>query len=295
MGSSATALAATAVGTVAWGSAGVLVKLTSIGGLDLPFYRLWFGFAVIALVVLVARRRVSFAALRASLPGALFYCADVVLFFGALKRTSVAEATFIGSLQPVLVLLVASRLFGERLTKGQLGWTVPALAGVAMVVLGGSGGQHGGTTGTVFAVGALLAWTGYWLVSKQIRSNLSTVEYMTGLFLIASLLLTPFAFLLDTGLVVPRGLDWLWLALLGVIPGAGHFLFNWAHRYVPATISSLVQAAVPLVATAVAFVVLGEPLTALQVVGAVVAVLAISVICVISNRRGREVTGSVDV
>lgn len=279
------------MGTVAWGSAGVLVKLNSISGLDLPFYRLWLGFLFIGAVVLVARRRITVAVLRASLPGAVFYAADVALFFTALKRTSVAEATFIGSLQPLLVLLVAHRLFGERLTRRQLGWALPALGGVAVVVLGGAGTAQGGMGGNAFAVGALLAWTGYWLASKRIRATLGTIEYMTGLFLISSLLLTPLALAIGPGLAIPGGVDWLWLLLLGLIPGAGHFLFNWAHRFVPATISSLVQAAVPIVATAAAYVVLDEHLTLVQVLGGLVAVAAISVICVSSTRGERRVSG----
>lgn len=292
--SSATGLAATAMGTVAWGFAGVLVKLNSISGLDLPFYRLWLGFLFVAAVVVVSRRRITVAVLRASVPGALFYAADVALFFTALKRTSVAEATFIGSLQPVLVLLVAHRLFGERLTRRQLVWALPALGGVAVVVLGGAGTVHGDMSGNAFAVGALLAWTGYWLASKHVRATLGTIEYMAGLFLISSLLLTPLALAIGPGLAVPGGVDWLWLVLLGLIPGAGHFLFNWAHRFVPATISSLVQAAVPIVATAAAYVILAEGLSWMQVLGGLVAVTAIAVICVSSTRGGRHVSDTVE-
>lgn len=287
--SSVPGLAATATGTLAWGSGAILVKLTSIGGLSLPFYRLWFGSVAVAAVVLLTRTPLAWRVARASLPGAVFFAANVSFFYAALKSTSVAEATFIGSLQPVLVLLAARWLFGERLTRGQLGWMVPALAGVATVVLGGSASGEGSWTGNALACAALLTWTGYWLASKRVRTTLSTVEYMSGLFFLASLLLTPLALFAGAGLAVPASLDWVWLGLLGLVPGLGHFLFNWAHRFVPASISSLVQAAVPVVATVGAYVILAEPLAWPQVLGGLVAVAAIGAICVSSARGGREV------
>lgn len=286
MGSSPLGLAAAGLGTVAWGAAGILVKLTAISGLTLPLYRLGLGLLLMSAAALALRRRITWAALLASAPGGLFFGADVALFFAALKRTSVADATFIGSLQPVLVLLLAGPLFGERLGLRQLAWMGLALAGVGVVVLGGPEGAGGGLAGDALATGALLAWAGYWLASKRARVKLATVEYMTGMFLVAGLLLTPFTLMLDTTFAVPRAIDWVWLALLGLVPSTGHVLFNWAHRYVPATISSVVQAGVPVVATGAAFLVLGESVTWLQVLGGLAAVSAIGAIAAQSAGAG---------
>lgn len=291
MGSSPLGLAAAGLGTVAWGTAGILVKLTQISGLTLPLYRLGLGLLLMSTVALALRRRIRWAALLASVPGGLFFGIDVALFFAALKRTSVADATFIGSLQPVLVLLVAGWLLGERLSPRQLVWMGVALAGVAIVVLGGTGAAESDLIGDALATGALLAWAGYWIASKRARAKLTTVEYMTGMFLVAGLLLTPFTLSLDTTFGVPRTIDWLWLGLLGLVPSTGHFLFNWAHRYVPATISSLVQAGVPVVATGAAFLVLGESVTWLQALGGLIAVGAIGAIAA-QSAGARDVEGA---
>jgi drug/metabolite transporter (DMT)-like permease len=53
---------------------------------------------------------------------------------------------------------------------------------------------------------------------------------------------------------------------------------NWAHRYVDASISSVIGCLSPLVAAGAAMVFLGQPLTAVQVVGVVVGLAAISVV-----------------
>jgi drug/metabolite transporter (DMT)-like permease len=53
-----------------------------------------------------------------------------------------------------------------------------------------------------------------------------------------------------------------------------HILINWAHPYVDVSISSLMMLAVPVVAGIAAWVLLGESMTALQILGTLVTIAA---------------------
>ena len=64
---------------------------------------------------------------------------QIGLFFEAVQRTSVVNAQLISAMQPALVLLVAGKMFGERVTRHDVGWTVVAFVGVAVVLLASSG------------------------------------------------------------------------------------------------------------------------------------------------------------
>ena len=129
-------LAAVIVGTIAWGSTGIFVKEIRLAALPLTFYRLWLGVVLLGALLLVRRRPLSLAVmLRSVLPG-LFLAADIALFFSALKLTSVAVATVIGALQPALVLMVAGRLFGERVGRRVVIWTLVSIGGIAAVAVG---------------------------------------------------------------------------------------------------------------------------------------------------------------
>jgi drug/metabolite transporter (DMT)-like permease len=55
-------------------------------------------------------------------------------------------------------------------------------------------------------------------------------------------------------------------------------MMNWAHRYVDASISSVIGSSNPIVAAAAALVILGQPLTAIQVGGGLVGLVAITVV-----------------
>jgi len=161
-------LVAVILGTVAWGCTGIFVKEIRLAALPILFYRLWLAVVLFGVLLVVRRRPISLAALWRSVPAGIFLALDMAMFFSALKLTSVAVATVIGALQPAFVLLVAGRLFGEHAGWRVVGWTVVSIGGVAAVALG-SGVPHGAhLTGDALAVGALLAFTGYWLVSKQV-------------------------------------------------------------------------------------------------------------------------------
>ena len=277
---SATAgLAAVIVGTIAWGSTGIFVKEIRLAALPLTFYRLWLGVVLFGTLLAVRRRPLSLAVmLRSVLPG-LFLAADIALFFSALKLTSVAVATVIGALQPALVLMVAGRLFGERVGWRVVIWTVVSIGAIAAVAVGPGvpRGEH--LAGDALAVGSLVAFTGYWLVSKRVIGvTADSDRYTFGVMLVAAVVMTPIALLSGERLGPVRPADWFWLALLALVPGSGHLLFNFAHRFVDVSVSSVVSAGNPIVASLLALLVLGEPLDAVQVAGGVVAVLAIAAV-----------------
>ena len=272
-------LIAVVVGTVAWGSTGIFVKEIRLAALPLTFYRLWLGVILLGALLLIRRRPLSLAVMLRSVVAGLFLAADIALFFSALKLTSVAVATVIGALQPALVLVVAGRFFGERVGWRVVIWTMVSIGGIAAVAVGPGvpRGEH--LTGDALAVGSLVAFTGYWLVSKRVIGAADDSDrYTFGVMLVAAVAMTPVALVSGEPLAPVRPADWFWLALLAIVPGSGHLLFNFAHRFVDVSVSSVVSAGNPVIASLLALLVLGEPLEAVQVVGGIVAVLAIAAV-----------------
>ena len=80
------------------------------------------------------------------------------------------------------------------------------------------------------------------------------------------------------------------LALLALGPGNGHLLVNWAHPHISAALSSLALAAVPLLASIWAYLVLDEPFTARHALGMVAVAIAIEI-----GRRRERPTASDEV
>ena len=159
-------LVAAAVAVTAWGGSGVLAKWLPMGALAIVAYR----FAAYSILVggLRAARgqRLTWQAFRDSLLGGLLLAADVALFFTALKLTSVVNATIIGSLQPLLLTAYGVRFLGERVERRDVLLGFVALVGAIVIVLGGPDSGEANVLGDLAALGALLAWSTYFVVAK---------------------------------------------------------------------------------------------------------------------------------
>ncbi len=267
-------LVAVATAVVLWGGSSVAIKAVSTSGVVTAFYRLWFAIPLLWLLVAIRpgmRRRLDRGWLGSCLAGGSLFALHQVLFFSAIKLTTVADVTIIGALQPALVLVAAAPLFGERTPARALGWTALGFAGTALVVAGARGAPTWSLSGDAVSFGNLFAFTAYFLASKRIRRSLGAWEYVVGMTTVAGLWMAAVALAMGEPLASPRGWEWAVLAGLAIFPGTlGHVLVNWAHEHVPALSVSTVLLAVPVLAALGAAVFLGEPIRPLQALGGAV-------------------------
>ena len=255
----------------------VIVKLAHLQALAFAFYRLWMGAAIMVIGLLATGRRLSAATLRRAAPAGVLFGANLALFFSALKLTSITDVLIVAALQPALTLIVAGPLFGERVSAQDWAWTGVSVAGVALVVVGSSGTPQWSLKGDLLAVGALFAWSTYWVVSKRVRRDVAAFEYMSAVTVISALVVTPIALLSGESFHV-RWQDWLWLVVFVAGAQAGHTLLAWSHAQVEVSVSSLLVLAEPVIAPVAALIILGEPLPVLSIAGGLVAVAAVAMV-----------------
>ncbi len=262
-----------------WGLGNVLVKLVSLDGIVLSLYRLWMAVLVMALVMAYARVPLTLRGFRDALPGGVLFGVNVAMFFSALKLTSVANVTLIQALQPAIVLVIAGPWFGERVTGSRVAWTGVALAGVAIVVLGSTNTPEWSPLGDLLAVGAVITFTGYFLISKRVRATMSAIEYVAAVQLSAAIVVTPIALVSGQDFAPGTPMDWVWLTLIVCVTGVGgHLAMNWAHRYVNVSVSSLMMLAVPVIGALAAWAVLDESLGPVQMAGGLVTLAALAAV-----------------
>lgn len=273
-------MAAATAAVVVWGATSVLIKqVDGVSGLGVACYRIWLGAIVVAVAFVASGGRLTWQLLRTSFLGGVAFTADLVLFFSAVQETSIANATVIGALQPLLVLLVASRLFGERARLVEIVWGGVALGGTALVVLGGDGGGANSLHGDLLAVGALVSWTAYFIFTKSARLELSAFEYLTGMAIVAAVVVVPLPLLFDGTLASTDTGGWLTIAYIALINGLlGHFLMAFAHGHVTLLTMSLLTLAIPVLSAAAAAIWVDEPLTYLQIGGMAVVLVALALV-----------------
>ena len=271
-----------------WAFTNTLIKLSSLPALSFAAHRIVLGAALLIVVTYALGHRLTWAEIRASAPGGAVLGFEISFFFSAIKHTSIADVSVISALQPALVMVVAGPMFGERVTARDVALAAAALVGVGLVIVGSSGTPAWSLEGDLLAFGSLVCWTTYFLVSKRARASVPTLQYMTVVFTVASLVIVPLTVVSGQSLGGLRAADWGLLALFVAGASAGHLLVAWAHASVDVSVSSLLTLAQPVLGSVAALVILGEPITPLMILGGAVVIGALVEIVRRATRRVEE-------
>ena len=275
----------------AWGIGPIFNKAMTVDTPAIVFYRMLIG----APMMIVVAYRTGGALTRdlmrkTALPGVLFGL-SFLSGFASVKMTSIANATLITTVQPILVLFVAPKLFGERIRARQLMYSAFSMAGVLLVVLAAASTSGAKLSGDLMALLNVVIWTVYFILSKKRRvAGVHSWSYLAAVFLWASFFILPFGVVASNDLGAMESLDWVYVVAMAIGPGlVGHGLMTWAQSHVDVTLASLLGLMSPVISTVAAWFVFGESLTPWQIVGAAV-VLSFLALLVGEQKSSAEAT-----
>lgn len=266
------------VGTaiIAW--SGIIARFLDVGPVAGAAWRM--GLAVPALAVwsgLASGRRLSpakaapFAA--PLILAGLAFAVDVGSFHIALTGTKVANATFIGNVAPILAVVGGALFFGEH-PPGRV-WFALALALLGSWVMAGMGAPTALGYGDLFAFAAANAYATYLLVIKRLRFGLDGPTATLWSAAVSAVALAIAAWLKGE-VLIPHSLEgWTTVILLGVVSHAlGQGLTSIAVGRLAVGLVALVILAQPPFSALIAFVVLGEAMTPVQMAGGAMILVA---------------------
>jgi drug/metabolite transporter (DMT)-like permease len=271
------ALIGVGVAVMAWGASGAVIKAIDMDSLAVGFWRFLIYVTVLAAWMRMRGATLDLHVLRASAAGGVSLGLDVVFFFSAVKLTNIVNATTIGAMQPVIVAIVAARFFGERIRWRDVVAAAIAIAAVIVIVIESSGTPEWSPIGDLFAVGAVFAWSGYFIFSKRSKDVLTSQQYTAGTGCWTALICLVAGVAFGQDMAPPSGTDWL--LLLGLTLGAGilgHSIMNWSLVRIPLWLGSVLTLLIPVVGALVAWVFLGEALSAVQIVAILVVLGALA-------------------
>lgn len=265
------------MGVVAVSSAAVMIRLAGAPALAVAFWRCALGVAILLPPAIV--RRETFPrgrVLYVGLASGVALGAHFGFWISSLDYTSVAASVVLVSNTPVFVAILAYLIFGEKTSPLSFVGILVALGGAVVIAQDDSAGSAA-IFGNVLAILGALTFTAYVLVGRAQRSAADPVgvlPFSIILYSAAAAVLLPAALLSGDRLWGYSGETWLWLGAIAVGPQIlGHTVFNWALRYVEASVISGTVLAEPVVASVLAWFVLSErPGTATVIGGAIVLV-----------------------
>jgi len=259
-----------------WGTADVAGKLALVAVPPATLAALRFGIALAILWPLARWRGGPRAPIRITAPLGLLGVALTFLFQNlGLARTSATNASLLQGAVPVLTLVLAAAVLGERLSPHRLVAVGAALAGVAVVTLAGGGGVRAPGQGDALVLASTGCFAAFVVMGRRAFPVYGTLPVLAGMAAWGMAALLPVA-AVESWLTRPGAIEPGQVALVLYL-GAGcsaltYVLWGYALRHVEAGRAATFDALIPVVGIVAAVLVLREaPLVWHLVGGALVA------------------------
>ena len=202
-----------------------------------------------------------------------------VLSVIGLQYVDAGKSSLINSINPGLIVLLSALFFKEPLSKRRLWGTLISFIGVLIVVISNNKGLFYGLKFYphdlyFFATGTLITF--YTLFNRLLGNR---IDYMVGLFwcfFIGTLTIVPFAAPYLTDIYNYGLIQWLEVIFLGLICGAlCDLIWYESIMVIGAGNCGLINSFSPLFAVIIAWLFLGEKITPVLLVGAVLVVFGV--------------------
>src|SRR3954451_9720316 len=265
------------VSAAGFGAMAIFAKEAYATGLDVPtLLALRFPIAAAMLWALIALRRRPLGSPRGLAAGGalgVWYAAQAGLFFSSLERIDAGLASLLLYAYPALVTLGAFALGRERPDRRRVGALLLASAGVVLVLAGGGTGALD-ALGAALALGAAGAYTVYILASDRLAATPPTVPLAATVGTAAGPTFAVVALVRGDLHVSGEGFMWtVVLASVSTVMPIVLFMAGLA-RVGPST-ASIASTIEPPFTVALAWIVFGETLGALQLAGGALVLSAV--------------------
>lgn len=257
-----------------------LVRFADVGPLSSAFWRVFLALPVLWLWMRRDEARegaqrggsYSFPTLLAGLA----FSGDLIFWHIAIMNTTIANATFFATMAPLWVVIFGWLLLRQRVEKAMLaGLSLCIFGGAALVMESLSvnpahaiGDVEGIITGVFFGL--------YFLAVGAARKKSSAGRVTFELSVVTAVILFAVALVFEGSLLPHTVNGWLVLLALAFVSHAGgQGLLSVALGRLPTAFSSLVIFLEAIAAAAIAWLLLGEPVSPLQALGGLVIIVGI--------------------
>jgi drug/metabolite transporter (DMT)-like permease len=265
-----TALAALVGGACIIGLAAILVRLSHAGPAAVGFWRLVFAAPLLALMARGAGGGIGRPPPIALLAG-LFFSLDLGFWHYGIRYTSVANATVLTNLTPVVVTAFAWIFLKQRPRALFLVAVAAAVGGAAMMAYAKGGGRPvNQPLGDALSTATAFWYALYFLAMAEGRKTESASRLMFWVGAAGAPLLLGAAVVLGEPLTPRDGVGWAALVGLGLMHVSGQGSIAWAMGRLPTATASVVVLVQPVVAAWLGWLLFGEAIGPLQGLGAAV-------------------------
>jgi len=213
-----------------------------------------------------------------------------VLFTQSFHYLNPTVAILLQKLQPLIAILLAVWVLGEKLSKDFWTWTVVAVFGAYLVTFPdfkpAGWTWNSDTLGVLLALGAAFFWGGSTVFGRYVLNKVS-FQMMTSLRFLSALV---FLFFMNvyyhtlSQINLTTRKDWLFVFITAIIAGfASLLLYYYGLRSTKAAVATLCELAFPVAAVIVNWIFLGATLESMQIIGGLILLIGITKLTLVNS------------
>ncbi|PNQ82768.1 DMT family transporter [Paenibacillus sp. F4] len=200
----------------------------------------------------------------------LFLGLHFLFWMESLVYTSVASSMVILSLQPLFVMMGSYFMFRERANILTLLCLIAALIGSIIIAWGDIGISREALIGDGLSLVGTILVSAYMLAGQKVSHKINANVYSVIVFFIGGSVMLVYNLLNHYALIEYDSSDWIYFLLLAVIPTIfGQYIFNLLLKSMGATTVSVGIIGEPVLAIILAYLFLGEIISAFQFIGGI--------------------------
>ncbi|HWA63988.1 MAG TPA: DMT family transporter [Caulobacteraceae bacterium] len=268
------AMAGLIAGALVISLAPILVRLSSTGEAATGFWRLVFAAPLLALMSLRGAAAPLGRPSRFMIAAGLAFALDLACWHYGIRFTSVANATVLPNLTPVIVTVGAWMFLRETPTRVFVVGMAVSVAGAVVMALANAGAAATGPRphlGDALSASTALWYALYFLAVRRSRAEAGATPVMFWSSVAAAPVLLVIAVVLGEQVWPQTALAWAPLVGLGIMHVAGQGAIAWSLGRLPAATAALVALIQPVAAAIIAYFLFGETLSPWQTVGGALA------------------------
>ena len=267
-----------------WGSIGIFRRSIPVPSEFLSFIRGLTG-ALFMCIILASKKDVSISQVKKqsivllALTGALIGI-NWIFLFEAFNYTTVATATLCYYMEPTMVILMAPLFFSQRLTLSQLAITILTILGMILVsgIIDNGEIKPDDITGIIFGLSAAFCYALIVISNKRIEAidtYLKTFIQLSG----AAIAMIPYLIYTAGFTGLPDDTStWLLILFVGIVhTGIAYALYFGAMKELSAQSVAICSYIDPISALVFSALLLGEALTPLGMLGAILIIGTVAI------------------
>jgi drug/metabolite transporter (DMT)-like permease len=257
--------------------AGILVRLSETGPAAAGFWRLLFALPMLMVLDAALRQGPARApGLNMALLAGVMFAGDLVFWHYGIMGTSVANATVLSNLSPIVIVVISWIFLNQRPRPVFVAGMVIAIAGA--VTMAAAGHRTGGVeslSGDLFSAGTAIWYGLYFLCVTAARRTMAASRVMLISALAGAPLMLGVALMLGEDILPATLAGWAACAGLGLIHVTGQGAIAWSLGRVGPALASVVVLVQPVIAAIAGAILFLEIPGVIQVIGAAVALAGV--------------------